>query len=298
MVGFTFGSGANAIRPSAASAASVATSAITRAVGCARSYQAKPAASATASSANEASDPAHVTASARHAQQRGAGLGIERAAGAAEHARGLRGEVPAAAEHLARSARRPPGGRRRAGSCAAPTRRRTRRRGWRPARRSRPPPARAGGRPGARRAPRSMPRVGSSRQTATGGSPVASTSSSASRWRSPPDTSRGWRSASAPAPGDVVADAVVQEVVAGVLQQQRHPPRPLDACRAWARSAPPAGAAASTCRRRCGPSARPSRRARARGRRRAGSPGRPRSRTTPPHRSGVTARCRAPRKGV
>ena len=55
VVGLTFGSGAKAIRPSAASAASVATSAITRAVGWARSYHANPAASAIASSANEAS---------------------------------------------------------------------------------------------------------------------------------------------------------------------------------------------------------------------------------------------------
>ena len=48
VVGLTFGSGANAIRPSAASAASVATSASTRARGCVRSYQAKPAPSASA----------------------------------------------------------------------------------------------------------------------------------------------------------------------------------------------------------------------------------------------------------
>ena len=46
VVGLTFGSGANAIRPSAASAASVATSASTFDDGCERSYQAKPAASA------------------------------------------------------------------------------------------------------------------------------------------------------------------------------------------------------------------------------------------------------------
>src|SRR3954453_7515736 len=45
VVGLTFGSGANAIRPSAASAASVATSASTRLDGCVRSYHAKPATS-------------------------------------------------------------------------------------------------------------------------------------------------------------------------------------------------------------------------------------------------------------
>src|SRR5918998_168025 len=42
VVGLTLGSAANATRPSAAIAASVATSAITRVVGCVRSYQTKP----------------------------------------------------------------------------------------------------------------------------------------------------------------------------------------------------------------------------------------------------------------
>src|SRR3954452_24476651 len=42
VVGLTVGSAANATRPSAAIAASVATSAITRVLGCVRSYQAKP----------------------------------------------------------------------------------------------------------------------------------------------------------------------------------------------------------------------------------------------------------------
>ena len=54
VVGLTLGSGANATRPSAASAASVATSASTRVVGCVRSYQAKPATSAAPSSSDEA----------------------------------------------------------------------------------------------------------------------------------------------------------------------------------------------------------------------------------------------------
>ena len=54
VVGLTFGSGAKAIRPSAASAASVATSASTRAEGCERSYQAKPATSARPSTISEA----------------------------------------------------------------------------------------------------------------------------------------------------------------------------------------------------------------------------------------------------
>ncbi len=42
VVGLTFGSAANATRPSAAIAASVATSASTRVLGCVRSYQTKP----------------------------------------------------------------------------------------------------------------------------------------------------------------------------------------------------------------------------------------------------------------
>src|ERR687895_154582 len=54
VVGWTLGSGANAIRPSAASAASVATSASTRAVGCERSYQAKPATRARPRTSREA----------------------------------------------------------------------------------------------------------------------------------------------------------------------------------------------------------------------------------------------------
>ena len=78
VVGLTFGSGANAIRPSAASAARVATSAITRAVGCARSYQAKPARERDArGAANEARDPAHRPTSSAPAQQRGAALRVE-----------------------------------------------------------------------------------------------------------------------------------------------------------------------------------------------------------------------------
>ena len=54
--------------------------------------------------------------------------------------------------------------------------------------------ARAGRAASASLWPRSMPRVGSSRQTTAGGSPC-STIASASRWRSPPERSRGWRSA-------------------------------------------------------------------------------------------------------
>ena len=52
VVGLTFGSAANAIRPSAANAARVPTSATIRASGRARSYHAKPAASASARTVN------------------------------------------------------------------------------------------------------------------------------------------------------------------------------------------------------------------------------------------------------
>ena len=82
-----------------------------------------------------------------------------------------------------------------------------------------------------------MPRVGSSRQhRRRAGSPPSSTIASASRWRSPPERSRGWRSASAGEAGglerlgrQLLRDALVQEVVARVLQQQRHAPGALDA---------------------------------------------------------------------
>ena len=76
---------------------------------------------------------------------------------------------------------------------------------------------------------RSMPRVGSSRHTTAGGSASSSrTIASASRCRSPPDRSRGWRSASAASPADSQRggaassrDRLVDEVVARVLEQQR-----------------------------------------------------------------------------
>src|SRR4051794_31576787 len=54
VVGLTLGIGANATRPSAASAAKVAISASTRALGCVRSYQAKPITSAAPSRVKEA----------------------------------------------------------------------------------------------------------------------------------------------------------------------------------------------------------------------------------------------------
>ncbi len=61
------------------------------------------------------------------------------------------------------------------------------------------------------------------------------TIASARRWRSPPERSRGLRSASSSRPTAASAsarrlavDALVHEVVAGVLQQQGDPPGPLD----------------------------------------------------------------------
>src|SRR5437764_38027 len=54
VVGFTFGIGANAIRPTVASAASTATSASTRADGRMRSYHANPTASTAPRMTNEA----------------------------------------------------------------------------------------------------------------------------------------------------------------------------------------------------------------------------------------------------
>ena len=109
-------------------------------------------------------------------------------------------------------------------------------------------------------AARSMPRVGSSRHSAAGGAAPAQTIASARRWRSPPERSRGWRSASAVSPAassavgvDLVADAVGEEVVVGVLQQQRDAPRRARPSRASARAARWRGAAASTCPRRCAP---------------------------------------------
>ena len=235
VVGLTLGSGAKATRPSAASAASVATSASTFDDGCARSYQAKPAGERERrGGANGGELPASREPAPARVSRRRAALGA-----------------------LARAQRRP----RRRGCARSRWRSTSRRRGPpRPARRRRPPVGQqhdalgeGGGELGvvggdehggpaaasSRRRSASValggavhPRVGSSRQhDAAGGSPPPSTIASASRWRSPPERSRGWRSASAASPaaasaarGDLVADALGQEVVAGVLEQQRDAP--------------------------------------------------------------------------
>ena len=117
-----------------------------------------------------------------------------------------------------------------------------------------------------------MPRVGSSSSSAPGSSPAplsrpATTIARARRWRSPPERSRGSastipsrpkrRSDSSPSgPAKLIADALVDEQVAGPLRQERHargaPPRG----RAAGRAARPPRAGACSCPRRCCPSAR------------------------------------------
>ncbi len=67
VVGLTFGIAANAIRPSAANAASVATSAMIRASGLLRSYQAKPIDQGEAEQPERRELPAHAGTSGRSA---------------------------------------------------------------------------------------------------------------------------------------------------------------------------------------------------------------------------------------
>ena len=120
-----------------------------------------------------------------------------------------------------------------------------------------------------------MPRVGSSRATSPGSSSPsirpASAIASASRWRSPPERSRGSASTacsrpttrSAASPGlarQLVADPLADQVVARVLGQQRDPAGRLDLAGGPARPDRRRSAAACSCRRRCGPSGPPARR--------------------------------------
>src|SRR3954465_12003284 len=102
LVGLTFGIGANAIRPTTASAASAATSATTLAGGRERSYQPNPSASTAASTKNETSRPRRPRGPARPPagrtgraassprqpplEHRGALLGRQAPADTAEHA--------------------------------------------------------------------------------------------------------------------------------------------------------------------------------------------------------------------
>ena len=154
------------------------------------------------------------------------------------------------------------GDRRAVGEQHAPGRRRRRRtrdRGLRRAPRRRRPASAAARR--VRLWSRSIPRVGSSRHTtARRLGPPPSTTASASRCFSPPESSRGWRSRSPARPTraqrrarSLVADASRARGSRGVLQQQRDPARarrPVPRVGSISRLR---GAAASTCRRRCGP---------------------------------------------
>ena len=212
VVGLTFGSGANAIRPSAASAGQRRDHRDhARRSACARSYQAKPAASAISRIENAAPAQRHgaTPRDESSAQQLRALLGRERAAQAAEHARRLGGEVPAAGEHLARGT---------VGDHAAVGEqhdalgdgdgelrvvgRDDDRAASSACRRSASSPFAA----------RSMPRVGSSRHRQAGGCAPSITIASASRWRWPPERSRGWRSTTSLRP--TTASAVGARLVA------------------------------------------------------------------------------------
>ena len=279
VVGLTLGSGAKAMRPSAASAASVATSASTRELGWLRSYQAKPAASASAEQQEGGDDPAHADhLHAARAQQRGASSGSSAAPPRMRAVCVAKYQPPASTSAVGASATGRPS--------PSSTVRGGERRGElrvvrgdddRGALRGEPRRCAAS----ASLCARSIPRVGSSRHSTAGRSPWR-TMASASRWRSPPERSRGCRSARSSRPaaasasgGQLVADPLVQRVVAGVLEQQRDPAAALHLARAWARAARRRRAAASTCRRRCGPSAR-------RARRRATSRSTPRRTAAPP----------------
>src|SRR3954465_6799202 len=109
VVGLTFGIGANAIRPTVASAASAATSDTTRAGGRERSYHANAAAGGgarTPETRGGARPPARRTTRAATSSHQlplehvRSLLRRQRPRGAAEHARHVGGEVPAAGEHL------------------------------------------------------------------------------------------------------------------------------------------------------------------------------------------------------
>ena len=204
VVGLTLGSGAKAIRPSVASAASVATSATVREEGRERSYHAKPAASASARMRERRERPAHGSDSIAVRARGQLGDRLRRgedAAVAAEDARGLGREVPAAGEQL--------GGARVGDDAAVGEQDRARREARRElgvVRRDERP---------RRRAPTSATQLGREQRLAPSGPSRASarrgrappaarsppvTIASASRWRSPPEQSRGWRSASAARP--------------------------------------------------------------------------------------------------
>ena len=290
VVGLTFGSGANAIRPSAASAASVATSA---------SIRERRVRALVPGEARRRARP-------RGRSARRAPRSRRRPRSSSARAAGRRPAPASARRRRARPRRGRARSRSRSTSRRRAPRRRARRRSARPSasRTTRSASAAANSascvatstatpRAGelaqaARRASplaaRSMPRVGSSSSSAAGGVVAAEDD----RQREPLALAAGEvarvavaeagraRRARAPA-----AAPRRRRARAGgsrrVLQQQRDAPGRLDACRASAPAGRRGGAAASTCRRRCGPSARRARPARAPGRRRAGSRGRRRA---------------------
>ena len=237
VVGLTFGSGANAIRPSAASAASVATSASTRAVGMRPLVPREAGGQRDAEDEQRGGDPAHRATTcdsraSRLREQRRAFLGEQRAA--AEDAGGLRREVPAAAEHLGGRRVGDRARRRRAARCGRPTAA-ANSASW--VATSTAIPAAASSRRCAASAslwPRSMPRVGSSRQTTAGGSPCRTMlereplALAAGQVARVAVGERGEAGGLERFGGQLVADALGEQVVAGVLQQQRDAAAALD----------------------------------------------------------------------
>ncbi len=104
VVGLTFGTAAKAMRPSAANAPSVPTSATMRASGwSARTRRSRRSARARGSQRPRAASSCRHLDSAR-AQQRDTVGGHQRTAGSAEDPRGLGGEIRPAGEHLGRGA--------------------------------------------------------------------------------------------------------------------------------------------------------------------------------------------------
>ena len=194
VVGLTLGSGAKAIRPSAASAASVATMANTLLDGCVRSYQAKPSASTSASSVKVVSCqviarrlPSCWCRSAAPAAGSSARPPVTRAVSVAKY------QPPARTAPTGPSAIGRPSASRMTRSATSAANSGS----WVATTIAAPPAAKPASRSvSAALAARSMPRVGSSRPMTAAGSSESRTIASASRWRWPPERSRGWRSSS------------------------------------------------------------------------------------------------------
>ena len=251
VVGLTFGTAANAIRPSAANAASVATSATIRASGRTRSYQAKPAASATARIANAAELPAHAIASAaRRADQRDArppgvsappapprirAVSVAKYAAAREHlgggAVGDHGPVGRAASRARANAATNSGSWVATSTAASSPRQQLRRA---------PPCARGPCRASARRGRPTAAAVERARR-ARSRARAAGARRPTGRADGGPRSARVQPDARASAAAEAsCVDALVDEVVVRVLQQQRDPAGAADAARGSAASRPAA----------------------------------------------------------